>query len=204
MANDQHGLGLFPSVFNLAESAAIIANATCGDQSTEVYCQLDASGSVAPSNQECGICDATERSKAHPIGMAVDGRSDTWWQAPSLQLGPDHHFVTITIDLKRVFQVAYILLQAAKSPRPGNWILERSLDGVEWLPWQFFATSDEECWHAFGVEPRRGKPSYNYDDEVICTSYFSKLEPLTDGEVSFFANFTNFTIFHDFSPFRCI
>ena len=102
LANDQHGLGLFPSVFNLAESAAIIANATCGDQSTEVYCQLDASGSVAPSNQECGICDATERSKAHPIGMAVDGRSDTWWQAPSLQLGPDHHFVTITIDLKNV------------------------------------------------------------------------------------------------------
>ena len=54
---------------------------------------------------------------------------------------------------------------------------------MEWAPWQFFAISDEECWHAFGVEPRRGKPSYQYDDEVICTSFFSKLEPLSDGEI---------------------
>ena len=54
---------------------------------------------------------------------------------------------------------------------------------MEWAPWQFFAISDEECWHAFGVEPRRGKPSYQYDDEVICTSFFSKLEPLSNGEI---------------------
>ena len=66
---------------------------------------------------------------AHPIGMAVDGDTSTWWQAPSLQLGSETHFVTITVDLKRVFQVGYVLLQAGKSPRPGNWILERSLDG---------------------------------------------------------------------------
>ena len=161
-----------------------MANATCGDQAgTEVYCQLDARGTVAPSNQECGICDASEASKAHPIGMAVDGRDDTWWQAPSLQFGPGNHFVTITVDLKRVFQVGYVLLQSAKSPRPGNWILERSLDGVDWAPWQFFAITDEECWHAYGVEPRRGKPFYKYDDEVICTSYFSKLEPIANGEI---------------------
>ena len=40
----QTSVGLFPSVFNLAESAAIIANATCGEQKTEVYCQLDNQG----------------------------------------------------------------------------------------------------------------------------------------------------------------
>lgn len=74
-------------------------------------------------------------------------------------------------------------MQSGISPRPGNWILERSLDGVEWAPWQFFALTDEECWRAFGVEPRRGKPSYRYDDEVICTSYFSALDPLQDGEI---------------------
>ena len=74
-------------------------------------------------------------------------------------------------------------MEAGVSPRPGNWILERSLDGVDWAPWQFFAISDEECWHAFGVEPRQGKPSYRYDDEVICTSYYSKLDPLENGEV---------------------
>ena len=71
------------------------------------------------------------------------------------------------------------MIKAAISPRPANWILERSLDGQVWAPWQFFATSDEECWHAYGVEPKVGKPnSYRYDEEVICTSYYSKLKPL--------------------------
>ena len=84
----------------------------------------------------------------------------------------------------QVFQVAYILIKAGISPRPANWILERSVDGQVWTPWQFFAISDEECWHAYGVEPKRGKPNaYRYDEEVICTSYYSKLEPLENGEV---------------------
>ena len=86
----------------MAESAAIIANATCGDRSSEVFCKLNLDPSLPPSSQECGICDASERSKAHPISLAIDGRQDTWWQAPSLQFGPDYHFITITIDLKKV------------------------------------------------------------------------------------------------------
>ena len=81
--------------------------------------------------------------------------------------------------------MAYILLKSGISPRPGNWILERSLDGESWVPWQFFALSDEECWHAFGIEPKKGKPNtYRYDEEVICTSFYSKMTPLESGEVS--------------------
>ena len=33
-------------------------------------------------------------------------------------------------------QVAYIILIAGVSPRPASWVLERSLDGVTWQPWQ--------------------------------------------------------------------
>ena len=81
--------------------------------------------------------------------------------------------------------MAYILIKAGISPRPANWILVRSLDGEVWAPWQFFAISDEECWLAYGVEPKRGKVSqYRYDEEVICTSYYSKLEPLENGEIN--------------------
>ena len=71
---------MFPSVFNLAESAAIIANATCGDRSAEAFCKLSLDQSLPPSSQECGICDASESTKAHPISLAIDGRKDTWWQ----------------------------------------------------------------------------------------------------------------------------
>lgn len=75
-------------------------------------------------------------------------------------------------------------MKSAISPRPGNWILERSPDGIIYKPWQYYALTDSECWHAYGIRPTVGKPYYRTDDEVICTSYYSKLNPLEGGEVS--------------------
>ncbi|MEQ2182843.1 hypothetical protein GOODEAATRI_026472, partial [Goodea atripinnis] len=107
-----------------------------------------------------------------------------------------------------VFQVAYIIIKAANSPRPGksstllfclsvylsvylfiydhtlgNWILERSLDGVTFDPWQYYAIGDSECLSRYNVTPRLGPPTYRSDIEVICTSYYSRLNPLEHGEI---------------------
>nr|XP_040569600.1 laminin subunit alpha-1-like isoform X1 [Lepeophtheirus salmonis] len=172
--------GLFPSVFNLAEGADIFSNTTCGASEQEIYCKLLSETSSA---RQCGICDAAKKDKNHPIEFAIDGNENTWWQASSLQTGLESNYATITVDLKEVFQVAYVLITTGISPRPGNWLLERSIDGKIWAPWQFFADSDEECWTAFGVEPRKDKPSYHSDAEVICTSYYSKLEPLEHAQI---------------------
>ena len=60
----------------------------------EVYC-------VHAGRHECGVCDAADPHKAHPIGAAIDGE-ETNWQSPSLQNGPEFHYVTITVDLKEV------------------------------------------------------------------------------------------------------
>lgn len=84
----------------------------------------------------------------------------------------------------QVFQIAYIILKAANSPRPGNWILERSLDGENFMPWQYYAITDTECITRFNIIPRTGPPAYKHDDEVICTSFYSKIHPLENGEVS--------------------
>ncbi|XP_056439932.1 laminin subunit alpha-1 [Gadus chalcogrammus] len=67
--------------------------------------------------------------------------------------------------------------------RPGNWILERSLDGVTFEPWQFYAISDTECLTQYNTTPRLGSPTYRSDQEVICTSYYSRLVPLEHGEI---------------------
>uniref|UniRef100_A0A673N9U6 Laminin N-terminal domain-containing protein n=1 Tax=Sinocyclocheilus rhinocerous TaxID=307959 RepID=A0A673N9U6_9TELE len=104
-------------------------------------------------------------------------------QSPSIKNGPQFHWVTITLDLRQVFQVAYIIIKAANSPRPGNWVLERSLDGVDFQPWQYYATSDTECLTRYNITPRIGPPTYKRDDEVICTSYYSRLVPLEHGEI---------------------
>lgn len=62
--------------------------------------------------------------------------------------------------------------------------MERSIDGVTFEPWQYYAITDTECMTRFNIIPRRGNPSYTRDDEVICTSFYSKIHPLEDGEVN--------------------
>uniref|UniRef100_A0A8C3AX25 Laminin subunit alpha-2 n=1 Tax=Cyclopterus lumpus TaxID=8103 RepID=A0A8C3AX25_CYCLU len=172
--------GLFPAVLNLASMADISANATCGFLGPEMFCKLVEHVPGQPiRNPQCRICNQRSRN---PIEYATDG-TNRWWQSPSIKNGMMYHYVTITLDLKQVFQIAYMILKAANSPRPGNWVLERSIDGVTFDPWQYYAITDTECLTRFNINPRTGTPSYTRDDEVICTSYYSKIHPLENGEI---------------------
>jgi laminin alpha 1/2 len=45
------------------------------------------------------------------------------------------------------------------------------------------ANTDADCMRAFGVPATVGVPKFTRDDEVICTSYFSQLNPLEQGEI---------------------
>nr|XP_036864248.1 laminin subunit alpha-1 isoform X1 [Manis javanica] len=177
--------GLFPAILNLASNAHISTNATCGEKGPEMYCKLVEHVPGRPvRNAQCRICDGNSAhpKERHPILNAIDG-TNNWWQSPSIQNGREYHWVTITLDLRQVFQVAYVIIKAANAPRPGNWILERSLDGNKFSPWQYYAVSDTECLTRYNVTPRRGPPTYRADDEVICTSYYSRLVPLEHGEI---------------------
>ncbi|KAM9337101.1 laminin subunit alpha-1 [Symphorus nematophorus] len=177
--------GLFPAILNLASNALISSNATCGEPEPEVYCKLvEHVPGRRIKNPHCPKCDANSvlSKERHPITNAIDG-TNQWWQSPSIKNGRQFHWITVTLDLKQIFQVAYIIIKAANSPRPGNWILERSLDGVTFDPWQFYAISDSECLSRYNVTPRLGPPTYKSDTEVICTSYYSRLNPLEHGEI---------------------
>ncbi|XP_057678966.1 laminin subunit alpha-2 isoform X4 [Corythoichthys intestinalis] len=177
--------GLFPAVLNLASMADITTNATCGQSEPEMFCKLVEHVPGRPvRNPQCRICDqkSTKPFERHPIEFAIDG-TNRWWQSPSIKNGMEYHYVTITLDLKQVFQIAYVIVKAANSPRPGNWILERSIDGETFEPWQFFALTETECLTRFNMNPRTGPPSYMRDDEVICTSFYSKIHPLENGEI---------------------
>nr|XP_042118102.1 laminin subunit alpha-2 isoform X6 [Peromyscus maniculatus bairdii] len=177
--------GLFPAVLNLASNALITTNATCGEKGPEMYCKLVEHVPGQPvRNPQCRICNqnSSHPHQRHPITNAIDGKN-TWWQSPSIKNGVEYHYVTITLDLQQVFQIAYVIVKAANSPRPGNWILERSLDDVEYKPWQYHAVTDTECLTLYNIYPRTGPPSYAKDDEVICTSFYSKIHPLENGEI---------------------
>uniref|UniRef100_A0A8C7PSL1 Laminin, alpha 1 n=1 Tax=Oncorhynchus mykiss TaxID=8022 RepID=A0A8C7PSL1_ONCMY len=177
--------GLFPAIFNLASNAEITTNATCGEPEPEMYCKLvEHVPGRRIRNSQCRTCNAQSQNpkEQHPITNAIDG-TNGWWQSPSIKNGRQFHWVTLTLDLHQIFQVAYVIIKAANSPRPGNWVLERSMDGVEYTPWQYYAISDTECLTRYNITPRFGPPTYKRDDEVICTSYYSRLVPLEHGEI---------------------
>uniref|UniRef100_A0A663M6Q6 Laminin subunit alpha-1 n=1 Tax=Athene cunicularia TaxID=194338 RepID=A0A663M6Q6_ATHCN len=177
--------GLFPAILNLASNAHISTNATCGEKGPEMFCKLVEHVPGRPlRNAQCRVCDhhSANPKEQHPISSAIDG-TNNWWQSPSIQNGRQYHWVTITLDLRQVFQVAYVIIKAANAPRPGNWILERSIDGTDFRPWQYYAISDTECLTRYNITPRIGPPTYKRDDEVICTSYYSRLVPLEHGEI---------------------
>uniref|UniRef100_A0A671SZR7 Basement membrane-specific heparan sulfate proteoglycan core protein n=1 Tax=Sinocyclocheilus anshuiensis TaxID=1608454 RepID=A0A671SZR7_9TELE len=160
----------------------IKTNATCGETGPEMYCKLVEHVPGQPvKNPQCRTCNLKSDYR-HPIEYAIDG-TNRWWQSPSIMNGMDYHYVTVTLDLQQVFQIAYVILKAANSPRPGNWILERSLDGETFMPWQYYAITDTECITRFNIVPRTGPPSYMHDEEVICTSFYSKIHPLENGEI---------------------
>ena len=87
--------------------------------------------------------------------------------------------------LLQTYQVAYVVVKAANSPRPGNWILEKSLDGRQFTAWQYFAETNSDCLNLYGVRASPGASvESRRDDQVHCTSHYSQLDPLENGEVS--------------------
>lgn len=76
-----------------------------------------------------------------------------------------------------------MLLKSANSPRPASWILERSLDGIRFEPWQYFGLSDADCRRRWNLSGQNGKYVFQNDTEVICSTQFSKPLPLENGEL---------------------
>ncbi|XP_043946347.1 laminin subunit alpha-5 [Protopterus annectens] len=185
------GHSLHPPYFNLAEGAQIQATATCGEEEgnggsiEDLYCKLvggpvlgDPSQTI--QGQHCDICTTALGDKAHPITNAIDG-TERWWQSPPLSRGLRYNEVNITLDLGQLFHVAYVLIKFANSPRPDLWVLERSTDfGETYTPWQYFASSKRDCIERFGPMTI---DRISRDDSVICTTEYSRIVPLENGEL---------------------
>lgn len=96
--------GLWPPVFNVAPKAILHATATCGQHAREEYCHTIDAHPQRHRKAKCGVCDAHDPDRMHPIDFVIDG-SQRWWQSPTLNRGPEHEHITITMDLKQVWQI---------------------------------------------------------------------------------------------------
>ncbi|XP_055884413.1 laminin subunit alpha-like isoform X2 [Biomphalaria glabrata] len=182
-----------PPYFNLAQGRNITATATCGYgvPYRELYCSI-ASNAGQSRNREpitgeliqgqyCDYCDSNNPDKDHRVENAIDG-SERWWQSPPLsRLGAELNKVNVTINLGQEFHVAYVYIMMANSPRPGVWVLERSIDfGKTWQPWQYFADTPSDCLNFFNTS---ADEPLTRDTQIRCTTEFSKIVPLSNGEI---------------------
>ncbi|XP_043543539.1 laminin subunit alpha-3-like [Chiloscyllium plagiosum] len=185
-----NGFSLHPPYLNIAQGSKIAATATCGEDGSgrprlDLYCKLVGGPAAGVSSQTiqgqfCDHCLSDDAYKAHAITNAIDG-TERWWQSPPLSRGLHYNQVNVTLDFGQLFHVAYILIKFANSPRPDLWVLERSVDfGRSYSPWQYFAHSKRDCEDLFRT---RARERITRDDDVICTTEYSRILPLENGEI---------------------
>ncbi|KAL3869139.1 hypothetical protein ACJMK2_041856, partial [Sinanodonta woodiana] len=140
-------------------------------QSYVRYCNLTSGDSgIGETSEETGFFEIWKSHSQPTCGVLL---FQIWFLNSSSSSPPS-----------AIYQVAYVIIKAANSPRPGNWVLEKSKDGISYDPWQYFVINDEDCERLYNIPASLGVPTYDYirDDEVRCTSYYSKLNPLENGE----------------------
>ena len=156
------------------------ASSTCGQEGPEQYCDIagGADTSISNGERQCFTCDAANPDNAHPARFLTDLDSSmfeerTWWQAENT-VGN----VTLDLELGALFFFTHLVI-TFRSLKPAAAVIERSRDfGETYEPYQYYS---EDCIGDFGMPDRS---SIRTVDEVICTSEYSSIEPLTNGEVS--------------------
>ena len=80
-----------------------------------------------------------------------------------------------------MYHVVYVVIKTANSPRPGTWVLERSIDyGQTYKPWYYFAPSRGECLDLFKINPLL---PLRKDNQVLCVTKYSQIPPFENGEM---------------------
>lgn len=92
--------------------------------------------------------------------------------------------VSFLSSLQQVYQVVFFTMRAAISPLPAAWVLEKSTDGKVYHAWQYFAADDDECRERFGLAAHSANYIFKNDSEVICSTQFSAVDPLENGEIN--------------------
>lgn len=98
----------------------------------------------------------------------------------------DFHVYAFKNKIFQVYQVIYVSLKSAISPRPTSWVLERSFDGIDFVPWQYFGANDDDCRNQFNLPGQNEPYVFENDVQIICSTQYAKAIPLENGEVSFF------------------
>ena len=167
-----------PTFMNAAYLKDISANNTCGKVKPSLYCvQSERFG----HQKICETCDARFRKLAHPASYMNDLSFDTWWQSDSLFT--NKFPVRIILDLGKTFDVTFIRL-VFNSPRPHSFAIYKkssTAKGAKWKPFQYYS---RECRKSYGVSPNQYASRTN-QKIALCSERYSRITPLSNGNVAF-------------------
>lgn len=125
-----------PDFVNAAFGVRVETAATCGSHLSE-YCSKGANG-----RQNCHKCHAKSKEAAEFLTDLHNPNNETCWLS---DMKPDEN-VTLTVSLKKKFELTYISLHFC-SEKPKTMVIYKSMDhGKSWQPFQYYS---EDCLGTF-------------------------------------------------------
>ena len=138
-------IACIPDFVNAAFGIPVKATSTCGSP-PRPFC-------IPGSSNNCRVCDQDKADLSHPSEFLTDLHNPnnvTCWQSDIMDLDPATGNVTLTINLKKKYELTYISLHFCHA-KPHSMALLKSMDhGKTWQPFQYYS---KDCKAVFGRSP---------------------------------------------------
>jgi len=168
-----------PDFVNAAFGQLVQSSSVCGDPPTR-FCDSNTDERTGEIVRNCHECDASNPARAHPPSYLTDLNNPnnlTCWVSEPFT-NPNAN-VTLTLSLKKKYELTYISLQFC-ARKPDSLAIYKSLDyGVTWHPFQYYSS---QCRKVYGRQNRAAITKAN-EQEPLCSD--SNLDPMPGGRIAF-------------------
>ncbi|KAJ6217823.1 hypothetical protein RDWZM_008980 [Blomia tropicalis] len=167
-----------PDFINAAYGKHAEVSSECGDPPTR-HCFVT-TNEKGETVRKCEVCDQANHKRRHPATYLTDlnnAHNLTCWM--SEPFGHYSQNVTVTLRLRKKYELTYISLQFCDT-KPDSMAIFKSMDyGDTWHPFQYYSS---QCRKVYGRQNRAAITKAN-EQEPLCAE--SNTEPISGSRVSF-------------------
>ncbi|XP_017028327.1 laminin subunit gamma-1 [Drosophila kikkawai] len=167
-----------PEFINAAYQLQIQSTNTCGEQQDNHFCIQ----TMNQNHKNCEFCKYQDHNPSFLTDLH-DPQNPTWWQSETMFEGIQHpNYVNLTIHLRKSYDITYVRI-LFRSPRPESFtIYKRTTENGPWIPYQFYSAT---CRDTYFLPDSRAIRKGEGEAHALCTSEYSDISPLRDGEIAF-------------------